>query len=67
MLKPACFFNLLEFRCRVCKSYCRNCGFKHVGRRKKLGKMTYGPHKGIWRDVVLIRNRFAMMEVKKNE
>ena len=57
MLKPACFFNLLEFRCRVCKRYCRNCGFKHVGRRKKLGKMTYGPHKGIWRDIVLMERR----------
>ena len=32
-------------------------GFRHVGRREKLSKMTYGPHQGIWRDVVLLERR----------
>lgn len=31
--------------------------FREVGRRKKLSKMTYGPYKGIWRDVVLMERR----------
>ena len=35
----------------------RRNGFREVGRREKLGKMTYGPHKGIWRDVVLMERR----------
>ena len=32
-------------------------GFRDVGRREKLSKMTYGPHKGMWRDVVLMERR----------
>ena len=32
-------------------------GFREVGRRENLSKMTYGPHKGIWRDVVLMERR----------
>ena len=32
-------------------------GFREVGRREKFSKMTYGPHKGIWRDVVLMERR----------
>ena len=32
-------------------------GFREVGRRKKLSKMTYGPHKGNWRNVVLMERR----------
>ena len=35
----------------------RRNGFIEVGRREKLSKMTYGPHKGIWRDVVLMERR----------
>ena len=32
-------------------------GFREVGQREKFSKMTYGPHKGIWRDVVLMERR----------
>ena len=32
-------------------------GFRVVGRRKKLGKMTYGPHADRWRDVLLLERR----------
>ena len=32
-------------------------GLKHIGRMENLGKMTYGPHKGIWRDIVLMERR----------
>ena len=35
----------------------RRNGFREVGRREKLSKMTYGPHEGIWRDVVLMERR----------
>ena len=32
-------------------------GFKEVGRREKVGKMTYGELAGTWRDVVLVERR----------
>jgi phosphinothricin acetyltransferase len=32
-------------------------GFRDVGRMEKLSKMTYGPHKGAWRDVILLERR----------
>jgi L-amino acid N-acyltransferase YncA len=32
-------------------------GFKIVGPRRRLGKMTYGPMEGQWRDVMLIERR----------
>ena len=32
-------------------------GFRDVGLREKLSKMTYGPHEGVWRDVVLMERR----------
>ena len=35
----------------------KRCGFREVGRREKLGKMSYGSLKGTWRDVVLIERR----------
>ncbi len=33
------------------------CGFREVGRRERLGRMTYGPYAGRWRDVVLLERR----------
>ncbi|MDP9290918.1 MAG: N-acetyltransferase family protein [Verrucomicrobiota bacterium] len=33
------------------------CGFKVIGRRERLGKMTFGPFVGKWRDVVLLERR----------
>ncbi|NRB05304.1 MAG: N-acetyltransferase family protein, partial [Rhodobacteraceae bacterium] len=30
------------------------CGFKVMGRRERLGKATYGPLKGQWRDVMFL-------------
>ena len=32
-------------------------GFRIVGRRERLGRMSYGPHAGHWRDVVLMERR----------
>jgi phosphinothricin acetyltransferase len=32
-------------------------GFRTVGTRERLGRMTYGPMAGTWRDVVLIERR----------
>ncbi len=32
-------------------------GFKEVGRREKIGKMTYGHLAGTWRDVILVERR----------
>lgn len=32
-------------------------GFERLGVRKRLGKMTYGPLAGQWRDVVLLERR----------
>lgn len=32
-------------------------GFKEIGRREKIGKMTYGNFAGTWRDVVLVERR----------
>jgi L-amino acid N-acyltransferase YncA len=35
-------------------------GFRDVGRREKIGKMTYGPLAGTWRDVILVERRSAV-------
>jgi phosphinothricin acetyltransferase len=35
----------------------RAVGFREVGRRERLGKMTYGPMANAWRDVVLVERR----------
>jgi L-amino acid N-acyltransferase YncA len=35
----------------------RKLGFREVGTRERVGKMSYGPHSGRWRDVVLIERR----------
>ena len=32
-------------------------GFREVGRRERLGKMTHGPRAGEWRDVLLLERR----------
>jgi L-amino acid N-acyltransferase YncA len=32
-------------------------GFRELGRREKVGKMTFGGMKGIWRDVVIMERR----------
>jgi L-amino acid N-acyltransferase YncA len=32
-------------------------GFREIGRKMKLGKMVYGPYKGVWRDVFLLERR----------
>jgi phosphinothricin acetyltransferase len=33
------------------------CGFRVVGRRERIGRMTHGPHAGQWRDVLLLERR----------
>ncbi|MBU2552119.1 MAG: GNAT family N-acetyltransferase [Proteobacteria bacterium] len=35
----------------------KKCGFREVGIRDKIGKMSYGELKGRWRDVVLLERR----------
>jgi L-amino acid N-acyltransferase YncA len=35
----------------------RAAGFREVGTRERLGRMTYGPMAGQWRDVVLLERR----------
>jgi L-amino acid N-acyltransferase YncA len=35
-------------------------GFKEIGRREKLGKMTHGDLAGTWRDVILVERRSAV-------
>lgn len=32
-------------------------GFREVGFREKIGRMTYGTFKGVWRDVILMERR----------
>jgi L-amino acid N-acyltransferase YncA len=32
-------------------------GFKEIGRREKIGRMTYGDLAGTWRDVILVERR----------
>ena len=32
-------------------------GFRIVGRRERIGRMTHGPHAGQWRDVLLLERR----------
>lgn len=34
-------------------------GFRVVGRRERLGRMSYGRHAGRWRDVILLERRSA--------
>ena len=34
-----------------------NRGFRIVGKRERLGQMTYGPLQGQWRDVIMLERR----------
>lgn len=36
-------------------------GFKEIGKREKIGKMTYGDLAGTWRDVILVERRSAVI------
>jgi hypothetical protein len=35
-------------------------GFKEIGKREKIGNMTYGDLAGTWRDVILVERRSAI-------
>lgn len=39
----------------------RSAGFRVVGTRERVGRMTYGPMAGQWRDVVFIERRSSYM------
>ncbi len=39
-------------------------GFNEVGRRKKIGKMTYGKLAGTWRDVILVERRSTVAGIE---
>jgi len=41
----------------------RKHGFKEIGRREKIGKMTYGDLAGTWRDVILVERRSAVIGI----
>jgi phosphinothricin acetyltransferase len=36
-------------------------GFRLVGTRQRVGKMTYGPLAGRWRDVIMIERRSSVI------
>ena len=38
----------------------RACGFRDVGYRQRLGRMSHGPLAGQWRDIVLLERRSAV-------
>jgi L-amino acid N-acyltransferase YncA len=42
-------------------------GFRVVGTRERLGRMTYGPLAGQWRDVVLLERRTADESIHARE
>lgn len=33
------------------------CGFTTVGRRRRIGRMSYGPFRGQWRDTIMLERR----------
>ncbi len=35
----------------------RSAGFREIGVRERVGRMTYGPMAGCWRDVVFLERR----------
>ncbi len=39
-------------------------GFREVGRRELLGKMTHGPLAGMWRNVILLERRSQSVGIK---
>ncbi len=41
----------------------KKCGFREVGRRERVGRMNYGPMKGVWRNVLLLERRSDMVGV----
>ncbi|MBN1686478.1 MAG: N-acetyltransferase [Spirochaetales bacterium] len=42
----------------------RKQGFREVGRRERLGKMTHGEYAGRWRDVVLLERRSSRVGIE---
>lgn len=36
------------------------CGFRILGKRERIAKMTYGPMEGQWRDTVIMERRSAI-------
>jgi L-amino acid N-acyltransferase YncA len=41
-----------------------SAGFRAVGIRKRVGLMSYGPMKGVWRDVVMVERRSQVVGVE---
>ena len=42
-------------------------GFREIGRREKMGKMTYGALAGNWRDVIMVERRKINYSIDINE
>ncbi len=45
-------------------SLMKKCGFREIGRREKIGKMTYGEFAGTWRDVILVERRSTVAGIE---
>lgn len=41
-------------------------GFREVGRRERIGKMTFGDFAGLWRDVLLMERRSTVAGEQRN-
>jgi L-amino acid N-acyltransferase YncA len=41
----------------------RKHGFKEIGRREKIGKMTYGDLAGTWRDIIVVERRSTVVGI----
>lgn len=39
-------------------------GFRQIGIREKIGRMTYGPMSGTWRDVILVERRSTVAGIE---
>lgn len=42
----------------------KSCGFRAIGLRERLGRMSFGPLAGTWRDVVLLERRSKTVGVE---
>jgi len=39
----------------------KRCGFREIGRRERVGLMSFGPLAGQWRDVILLERRSSVV------
>lgn len=58
--------SVFEENAASARLHARN-GFRAVGRREQIGLMTYGPHKGRWRDTILLERRSATIGLSSDD